>query len=124
KNSWVRNFRREIQKQIKATEAAARTNLAALNRPTDDAGPSPGRASMSRAKAYMEGAGQRWKLAFFLGMEYVLGKIIEAYKTLDGQSNLKKIANVVKEVGKEWQTSAERTKVYISKFTKWASAEL
>src|SRR6266403_1688242 len=124
KDAWLVKFQRAIGKEIKNVKVSVGGNLEKLSKSTDNKESIPGRASMKTAELYMKGAAHRWELAFFEGMEYVLNQTKEAYRPLNNRTDLKKLSEAVRKVGKVWLESAARTKDYICIFTKWATAEL
>jgi hypothetical protein len=84
----------------------------------------PGRISMEVKRAHLQAAGTVWRRAFFEGMRYVLRCTRESYEKLPAIGDLTQLADSVRIAGEQWLRSAERTKRYLAKFSKWARAEL
>src|SRR6266851_7492425 len=84
----------------------------------------PGEEAMAATPDHMRIAGTLWRRAFFEGMKYVLDLTIKQYGELKSNANLQALVKTIKDAGKEWENSAERTKRYLAKLAKWARAEL
>jgi AAA+ superfamily predicted ATPase len=125
---WLAYFPGLVKNEIDKTndELAQRTGEA--NSPATPVSPRdlPGGVSADQTRLYQHCGGLAWKRAFLEGMVHVLTAIRKTYEEAVSKpsADLQDLAQAIELVGNHWGASAQLTREYVSKFSKWARAEV
>ncbi len=127
---WLVDFPQFVEDEINKTneELARRAKDANFATPVTTLSPRdlPGGASVDKTRLYQNCGGLAWKRALLEGMGHVLGAIKKTYEEAISKpsTGLRDLADAIEQVGNHWRASAQLTREYISKFSKWARAEV
>jgi adenylate kinase family enzyme len=132
--AWLENFTGLVEKKLGQIDGLIEKQdrklmrgweaIKKLPEPKSSSASEPGKESMAAAPGYLGLAGMLWRRAFFEGMKHVLVTNRKNYEGLSAKADLSKLAETIKEAGRQWKKSAKNTREYLAKLAKWAEAEL
>lgn len=130
---WLGRFSKSIRKVLEKTRTdhSLLANKPKLSQIQKGKEARPGLNSMEQVKEYRRLSGESWKAAFFEGMLNVLALVTAEYKVIGNMKGNKatlasneRLVEALGNAARIWNETAEWTRDYVGKFSKWATVEL